>query len=272
MDYLFRKTIFVIMTTNQFLYKNNKISYTDSGDGKAIVLLHGYLENKSMWQFFISKFTLKNRVVCIDLLGHGESESLGYIHTMEDQAEMIFTILKNLKIKKATFIGHSMGGYVALAIAEMYPKIISKLVLLNSTALEDSTERKVNRDRAIKMLKKDFNNFVRLSISNLFSPENRKLLLDQIEKVKIEALKTPLQGAIAAQEGMKIRKNRVLVLHNATFPVKLILSRKDPVLDYQESIKQIENTKVELATLPDGHMSHIENTKEVEKILLKFIC
>lgn len=268
---MFRKTIFALMTTKQFLYKNIKISYTDSGEGKAIVLLHGYLENKSMWQFFISKFTPKNKVVSIDLLGHGESESLGYIHTMEEQAEMIFAILKNLKIKKAIFIGHSMGGYVALAISEIYPKMISKLVLLNSTGFEDSLERKTNRDRAIKMLKKDFNSFVRLSISNLFSPENRKLLLDQIEKVKIEALKTPLQGAIAAQEGMKIRKNRVLVLHNATFPVLLILSRKDPVLDYQESIKQIENTKVELATLPDGHMSHIENRNELEKVLLGFI-
>lgn len=259
------------MTNKQFLFKNTQISFSDSGEGNAIVLLHGYLENRMMWQHFIPKFTPKNRVISIDLLGHGESESLGYIHTMEEQAEMVFSILKNLKIKKAILIGHSMGGYVALAIAEMYPKIISKLVLLNSTALEDSMERKTNRDRAIKMLKKDFNSFVRLSISNLFSPENRELLLDPIEKVKIEALKTPLQGVIAAQEGMKIRKNRVLVLHNATFPVLLILSKKDPVLDYEESIKQIENTKVKLATLPDGHMSHIENRNEVEKVLLGFI-
>jgi pimeloyl-ACP methyl ester carboxylesterase len=259
------------MTTQQFIYKNIKISYSDSGKGSAIVLLHGYLENKMMWQYFIPKFTPKNRVVSIDLLGHGDSESLGYIHTMEDQSEMVFTILKNLKIKKATLIGHSMGGYVALAFASRYPKMISKLVLLNSTAYEDSAERKANRDRAIKMLKKDFNSFVRLSISNLFSPENRELLLDQIENVKIEALKTPLQGVIAAQEGMKIRENRVSLLQKSIFPILLILSKKDPVLDYEESIKQIENTTVQLATLPDGHMSHIENTKEVGKILLEFI-
>ncbi len=259
------------MTTNQILFKNTQISFSDSGEGNTIVFLHGYLESRLMWQYFIPKFTPKNRVVSIDLLGHGESKSLGYIHTMEDQAEMVFSILKNLKIKKAIIIGHSMGGYVALAFAEMYPKTISNLVLLNSTALEDSMERKANRDRAIKMLKKDFNSFVRLSISNLFSPENRELLQDQIEKVKIDALKTSLQGLIAAQEGMKIRKNRALVLHDATFPVLLILSKKDPVLDYQESIKQIENTKVKLATLPDGHMSHIENRYEVEKLLLDFI-
>lgn len=259
------------MTAHQFIYKNVKISYSDSGKGSVLVLLHGYLENSVMWQYFIPIFTQKNRVICIDLLGHGQSNCLGYIHTMEDQAEMIFAILKNLKIKKANIIGHSMGGYIALAFAEKYPKMISKLVLMNSTAFDDSAERKTNRDRAIKMLKNDFNSFVRLSISNLFSPENRELLLDQIEKVKIEALKTPLQGVIAAQEGMKIRKNHISILQKATFPILLILSKKDPVLDYEESVKQIENTNVQLAILPDGHMSHIENTKELNDVLVNFI-
>jgi pimeloyl-ACP methyl ester carboxylesterase len=257
--------------TKQFIYKNIKISFSDSGKGNAVVLLHGYLENKTMWNYFIPKFTQENRVVTIDLLGHGQSVCLGYIHTMEDQAEMIFAVLQHLKIEKVILIGHSMGGYIALAFSEKYPKMMSKLVLLNSTSYEDSDERKTNRDRAIKMVKRDYTSFVRLSISNLFSEENRELLTDEIENIKLEALKIPLQGIIAALEGMKIRKNRLEVIQKAKYPILLVLSKKDPVLDYEENKKQIENTKISLATIEAGHMSHIENKNEVEKLLLEFI-
>jgi pimeloyl-ACP methyl ester carboxylesterase len=259
------------MTTKQFLYKNTKISFSDSGKGNTIVLLHGYLENRTMWNCFIPKFTQENRVLAIDLLGHGQTDCLGYIHTIEDQAEMVFAVLKHLNIEKVILIGHSMGGYIALAFAEKYPKMMSKLVLLNSTAYEDSDERKTNRDRAIKMVKRDYTSFVRLSISNLFSEQNRELLTDEIENIKLEALKTPLQGIIAALEGMKIRKNRLEVIQKAKYAILLVLSKKDPVLDYEEHKKQVENTKIKLATLEAGHMSHIENKNEVEKILLEFV-
>ena len=259
------------LNLEHFFYKNTKISYADSGSGNAIILLHGYLENSSMWDFCIPEMAKNNRVIAIDLLGHGRSECLGYIHTMEDQADMIFAVLQELQIKNATLIGHSMGGYVALAFAELYPKNLNSLVLMNSTSYEDSAERKKNRDRAIKMVKKDYVTFVRLSIANLFSLENRELLLDEIEKVKLEALKTPLQGIISTQEGMKIRKDRQLVMQSLQIPTLLILSKKDPVLDYEENLKQIENTDIQLATLNAGHMSHIENRAELLSTLIDFL-
>ncbi|MDO8316153.1 MAG: alpha/beta hydrolase, partial [Flavobacterium sp.] len=55
----------------QILFKNTNISYSDTGKGTAIVLLHGFLENKGMWDFYIPEFAKKNRVITIDLLGHG---------------------------------------------------------------------------------------------------------------------------------------------------------------------------------------------------------
>ena len=97
-----------------------------------------------------------------------------------------------LRNRKAAFVGHSMGCYVALAFAELYPEKIRGLVLQNSTSKADSEERKANRNRAIKAIKKDYTTFIRLSITNLFSPDNRELLVDEIEKVKIEALKNSL--------------------------------------------------------------------------------
>jgi pimeloyl-ACP methyl ester carboxylesterase len=252
------------------LYKNTKISYTDSGQGTAIVLLHGFLENKKMWHEYVTLFSENYRVVTIDLLGHGESDSLGYVHSMEDNANAVHEVLEHLKIEKAIILGHSMGGYVALALAELHPERIKKLVLLNSTAKEDSAEKKLNRTRAIKAVKQNYVNFVSLAVANLFSEDNRTRLAAEIEKTKVQALKTPLQGIVASLEGMKIRKDREALLRENLFPVLLVLGKKDPVLNYEENITQIEDTIAVLVSFDDGHMSHIENKEDLKVVLADF--
>ncbi|AWK03324.1 alpha/beta hydrolase [Flavobacterium crocinum] len=255
---------------NHTLYKNTKISFSDTGKGNTIIFLHGFLENKKMWKEYVDFFAEKYRVITIDLLGHGESDCLGYVHEMEDNANAVNEVLEHLKIEKATILGHSMGGYVGLAFAEFYPQKIQKLVLLNSTSKEDNPEKKINRTRAIKAVKQNYIAFVSLAIANLFSENNRTQLADEIEKVKIEALKTPLQGIIASLEGMKIRKDREWLLHENRFPVLLILGKKDPVLNYEDSLSQIEDTTVELVSFEDGHMSQIENKEALKTVLADF--
>ena len=253
------------------LFKNIEISYNDLGKGNTVVLLHGFLENQTMWDDFLPELSKRNRVITIDLLGHGATGCLGYVHAMEDQADVVHHVLTDLKIRKAIFIGHSMGGYVALAFAELFPEYMKGLVLMNSTARADSTERKANRDRAIKAVKKDYTAFVRLSIANLFSEENRTKMPNEIDRVKLEALQTPLQGIIAALEGMKMRKDREVLLHQSSFAKMLILGKKDGVLNYEENATQTEGTNVQLVSFADGHMSHLENTAEVLKVILNFI-
>ena len=252
------------------LYKNTNISYTHSGKGTAIVFLHGFLENQKMWQNYVAEFSSKYRVITIDLLGHGKTDSLGYVHTMEDNADVVHEVLAHLRIRKALFVGHSMGGYVALAFAELYPEKVKGLVLLNSTSRPDSEERKKNRDRAIKAVKKDYTTFIRLAISNLFSEKNRERLKDVIEEVRNEALQTPLQGIVASLEGMKIRQDREVLLHFGPYPKLLILGENDAVLNYEEAKDQVEKTNTKLVTFPDGHMSYIENEDELKKVLLTF--
>ncbi|MEZ4786588.1 MAG: alpha/beta hydrolase [Flavobacterium haoranii] len=259
------------MTFQQITYKNTSINFSDEGKGTAIVLLHGFLENSNMWKYLQPELAKHYRVICIDLLGHGKTECLGYVHTMEEMADAVHEVVKHLHLKRIVLAGHSMGGYVSLAFAELYPEMIKGLILLNSTSKEDSTERKANRDRAIKAVKKNYQAAISMSIANLFSEANRDKLLTEIEWAKNEALNTPLQGIVAAQEGMKVRKDREVLLHTTDYPKLLILGKKDPVLNFEESVLQIEGTNVQLETLEDGHMSHLENKKEVEKIFKKFL-
>ncbi len=252
-------------------YKGINIFYTDTGKGNALVLLHGFLENTSMWDAFIPTLSKKNRVICIDLLGHGKTECLGYIHTMELMAEVVQAVLKHLKIRRSAFIGHSMGGYVALAFAERNPDALKGLCLMNSTANADTIEKKKNRDRAIIAVKQNHKMFIRMAISNLFRPKNRTIFSEEIKQLKKDALKTPLQGIVAALEGMKIREDREALLHFSPFKKMLIISRKDPVLDYNVLISQTKNTDVEVVEFPDGHMSHIENKSKFLDTIVHFV-
>tara|TARA_R110002049_G_scaffold70608_2_gene182347 strand:- start:1703 stop:2482 length:780 start_codon:yes stop_codon:yes gene_type:complete len=252
-------------------YKGTTIFYTDNGSGNTVVLLHGFLENSNMWTPFIPTLSKNNRVICIDLLGHGKTGCIGYVHTMEFMAECVKAILQYLKINQATFIGHSMGGYVVLAFAEENPELVTGLCLMNSTAQEDSSERKKNRDRAIVAVKENHKRFVKMGISNLFRPKNRTLFSEDIKQITQEALQMPLQGIIAALEGMKIRKNRTHILQNAAFKQMMIVSKKDPVLDYETLIDQIKNTHVKVVEFPDGHMSHIENKLGFLQNIVHFI-
>lgn len=254
-----------------FIYKNIPISYNDQGNGQTIVLLHGFLENKNMWTFFSETFLQNFRIITIDLLGHGETPALGYLHTMEENALMVLTLLKALNITRYTVIGHSMGGYIALEMVKQKPTYVQKIVLLNSTSRADSAEKVTNRNRAIKAVKKNHETFVRLSIANLFSDDNRKRLQNNIENIKLEALKTPIQGIISSLEGMKIREDNTEFFNNIKIPKLLILGKQDAVLPFQETAPQIQNSTIKLIEMSGGHMSHLENKEDLIDVLKIFL-
>ena len=251
-------------------FKETAVFYTDTGKGDCVVLLHGFLENSTMWNAVVEEVSKRNRVVCIDLLGHGNTGCIGYIHSMEEMAETVKAVLKELKIRKAIFVGHSMGGYVALAFAEKFPKNIKGICLMNSTAQADSEERKKLRLRAKEMAKENYETLVKMSIANLFAENMRLQLLEEIEKVRVEALKTSVRGYIAATEGMRLRENKEAVLQ--TIDKRLIIAGKqDPILNYTIVEGEAKRTNTSLIELPSGHMSHVEAKEELLRVLTKFI-
>jgi pimeloyl-ACP methyl ester carboxylesterase len=110
-----------------------------------------------------------------------------------------------------------------------------------------------------------------MSIANLFQQENVSIFKNEIESLKKEALQTSLQGYIAAQEGMKIRKNRNPVLKESDFKKLFIIGKKDPVLNADLLIEEAKKTNSEFEILSGGHMSHIENKIELITILKRFL-
>jgi len=248
-------------------FKTSKFDYTRQGNGKAIVLLHGFLEDRTMWEPFLHVLSENHTVITIDLPGHGKSDCIGYIHSMELMAEVVEAVLKKENIKAAKIMGHSMGGYVALAFAERHPEMCTEIVLLNSTPKGDSTERKENRARAIALVKKNKDAFLSMAISHLFAEKNKSKFSAEIESLKKEALKMKTQGIIAALEGMKVRKDRTRLLKKLTVPKTIIAGTLDPIMPLDDLEKIALNCNCQFIKWEGGHMSTIENRVEMLKFM-----
>ncbi len=259
MSFCHNRTIFVVM--------KKKVHVTVYGKGKAVVLLHGFLESSTMWQPLIPALSQKNQVICIDLPGFGKSPCLAEIHSMDLFAQQVKEVLDELKIQTATLLGHSMGGYVGLAFAELFPEKIEALILLNSSTLPDSPERKKQRLQAIDLAKQNKERYVSLAINNLFTAKAKELFPEAINQLKTEAQSFPLCGITAALLGMKNRKNQTQTIKSATFPSYLIAGTEDPLIPFSTSKTIANNDKISLFTLEGGHMGVIENKDEIVKIL-----
>lgn len=243
-------------------YRKTPVHYKLSGKGPLLVLLHGFLEDEGMWDVLLAQLSQDFTCLRVDLLGHGKTGNLGYIHPMEEQADLIDHLMTELNLSSGAFIGHSMGGYIGLAMLERYPQRVAKLCLMNSTTLADSEEKKVNRDRGITAVKQNHRTFIRLAIPNLFSTTNREKFEAQIEAIVERALNMGPQGIIASLEGMKIRKDRTDLFKTFSSKGLLIIADEDPALDVEGLIRIAAEEQLNHVVITGGHMSHFEN-KEV---------
>ncbi len=113
---------------------------TQKGE-RCVVLLHGYLESLAVWEDFVPLLKNRMRVVTLDLPGHGVSVVEGEIHTMDYLADTVAAAMEHLGIGRYSVVGHSMGGYVAMSLAERYAARLDSIVLISSTPSADTAER-----------------------------------------------------------------------------------------------------------------------------------
>lgn len=238
------------------------------GQGPAIVLLHGFLESSTMWESLVSTISENYTVVILDFPGLGKSGVISEIHSMELMADVVISVLEHLKIDRATFIGHSMGGYVMLALTEKYEDKVEKLVFLNSSSFADSEERKEIRDRAVRLVEKNSKAFIRMAIGNWAGENSRKVFASEIENLKNQAYSFSVKGITAALKGMRDRKDRTDVLANFSGPKYMLLAEDDPIIPLYKNLELAKKSEVVTEVISGGHMSTIENKAALEN----FVC
>lgn len=253
-------------------FKKVKVKYSDTGKGRVIVLAHGFLCSHEVWSDLTKILSKKFRVIAIDLPGHGETPCIGYYHSMELLAQCIKAVLDKAKVRRYILGGHSIGGYAILAFAELFPENVSGLCLLNSSAYADSEEKKKNRDRAIRLVKKEHRHYVTEVVSSLFAPALLPKLKNEVSKVKRIAERVSKQSIINTLEGMKERKNRDLILKFANYPILFIIGKKDTVVNYQTMYPQMGLCKYPTVLMLEeaAHMSFYEAPAETAKQLETF--
>lgn len=254
-------------------YRNEPIHFTDTGRGRAVVVLHGFLGAAEIWSATIANLSTSYRVIAIDLPGHGQTGCIGYAHSMELMAKSVKAVLDSLHLKKYVIVGHSMGGYAGLAFADLFPDHLKGLCLYHSTAYADSEEKKEDRLRAINLVKASKTLYTKNTIRNLFATKNLKYLKQEIALATRIARQTSKQGMIAALHGMRDRPGLDLILGLVEYPIMMVVGELDNILPCGQLLEQTKLIKNRHVTYleHDGHFGFLESPVQSHRELRKFL-
>lgn len=252
-----------------------RLAYMEDGKGIPVVLLHGFCETKEIWNETISCLSKTARVIAPDLPGFGDNPALSSSVSIDTMAEDVYDFLQDLEIKEGIVVGHSLGGYISLALAEKYPEWIQGLCLFHSTALADTEEKKEKRNKTIVALENNgIEAYAGSFIRGLFYEPDNPRLKGTIETLMEDIAGTHLSTAIEVTKAMRDRPDRTQVLKNADYPVLFIAGKEDtavPLLTLQEQVFMPEGTVYFQALLHTAHMGMFESKEETLEILSAFV-
>ncbi|PLW98998.1 MAG: alpha/beta hydrolase [Marinilabiliales bacterium] len=253
--------------------RGKKIHYKVEGSGEIVLLLHGYLESMEIFDDFASDLAKHLSVLMIDIPGHGKSECIGTIHSMNLMADIIKEALEQLNIDQCSIIGHSMGGYIALSFLDKYPEKVNKLCLLHSTPFADDDEKKQNRNREIGLIRQEKKELIyNINIPKAYANSNLDKFESNIKLGKKIAKNTSNQGIIALLEGMKMRRDYTNLLQGNASKSMLILGKKDNYIPFDlafERLGTMDNLHI-LELNESGHMGFLEEKTETLLGIINF--
>ena len=247
------------------------IHFFEMGQGQPVVLIHGFCEISEMWRNFAEDLSSDFRVICPDLPGFGKSPIASDHITLEEVAVQLEEWMEENQIFNPIVIGHSLGGYVALALLELMGSKMKAVGLFHSTAFPDDQEKKEMRDRTVIFLMKNgVDKFVTTFVPQLFSEERRDELQPQINLATEQAKESSLEGLIALTRAMRDRKDRVEVLDHFSGLKLLIAGTLDSAVKIEASRAQKDVFTDYFELEETGHMGMVERGEETLEIVRNF--
>jgi 3-oxoadipate enol-lactonase len=241
-----------------------ELAYARRGQGTPLVLLHGYPLDYHLWDDVAPLLEDTFDLILPDLRGFGKSTTVDSPYTMDDYASDIAGLLDQLGIQKAAIVGHSMGGYVALAFARLYPERVSGLGLVSSQVLADPPDRKEGRYKSAADVSDNGIGGVVETMAPKFTSDER------LQGLAREAMERQQPAAfIGALKAMAERIDSTPLLSSFKFPVVIIHGEADaliPIDRAREVKKAIPHAHlVELNGA--GHMPMMEAKEETARAL-----
>jgi pimeloyl-ACP methyl ester carboxylesterase len=267
-----------------------RIFYRVHGDGRPVMLVHGFGETGDVWKkqspLQTSPVGGGFQLIVPDLPGSGQSELIDDM-SMEGMAEVLKLILdkevfnqsESSKIPPsggggAVMIGHSMGGYITLAFAEKYEGLLRSFGLFHSSAFADTEEKKAARRKGIEFIKeKGAFEFLNTATPNLFSPRSKNEFPGLIAEFVQSLNNFSPESLVSYYESMIKRPDRTMVLKKTKMPVLFVMGEYDNAIPLQDGLKQCHLPEKSYFHVlhQSGHMGMLEETEISNRLLEKFL-
>jgi len=247
------------------------LKYYSYGKGKSIVLLHGFCENNTCFNKQVLFLKDHYNLITFDLPGFGQSDIIQNL-SMDLIAQKLKIALDALMIKECIMLGHSMGGYVALAFAKLFPGYLNGFGLLHSTVVSDTEERKDKRKQVINFIRKNGKEpYIKNFIPTLF--KDQALHQDDVLFFMDEAIKGPAQGIIEACKAMMKRERSIDLLAETDKDVFFAIGKGDVLIPEDDMFNQASLCKKsEICYLENsGHCSMVEESDKLNISIKKFV-
>ncbi len=248
------------------------LHYTESGKGTPLVLLHGFLGSSAYWDELIPLLSSSYRCITPDLRGHGRSLAPEGSYRIEQMADDVIQLLDYLQLPSATVLGHSMGGYVTLALAEQHADRLDGWGLIHSTPHEDAPQAKENRLLAVSKINSEgIAAFTDGMVEGLFAPASLEQLPKAVQKVRELGYATPPQGACGAALAMRERPDRRQILATSPKPILLVAGAQDRLIP-SDRLFTSEGDNIKTHTIASaGHMGMLETPAELAEIIRDYL-
>lgn len=248
------------MSIPLYIHTPEKVAYYLYGNGEQVlVLLHGFCEDASIWHKLLPE--LPNcRIITLDIAGFGHSATPKE-KTIEALAVQVEAVLSALGVDKCVLIGHSMGGYVALAFAEAYPERLRGLGLFHSHPYSDSESKRQNRLKAIEFVERNgVLPFVKQLFYSLFAPDYARQHTNLVEEKIAVAAGFSQEAVCSASYAMANRCDRSAILEKIAVPVLFICGKQDQAIEWDVSLAQVQLPLVaQVCFLAEvGHLGMVE--------------
>jgi pimeloyl-ACP methyl ester carboxylesterase len=246
------------------------LAYTIKGNGSAVLWLHGLALDGTMWDEFTHNFASKYKHLCIDMPGFGKSATIPAPNNLEDIARSIKALLDELGVAQVSVVGHSMGGYVALALMELYPGLVTRLCMFHSHPFADDVPKKADRKKLIAFIEKNGTAaWMKDFYMGLFAEENRGKLSGTIKLLFDQGIQIDQNNVINTIRALMNRSDRAAVLEQFKGPVLFIVGNEDAAISSKNSLAQLDIPDISFAEMLDGvaHMGIFEAPAETKKAI-----
>lgn len=252
------------------------LDFDDDGPGPVVVLLHGFPLDRTLWSFQRSSVGAIYRLITPDLRGHGHSAAPDGIYTVDDMADDVIETLDALQLDAPLVLGGlSMGGYIALSIAERYPERLKALMLLNTRAAADAPEVAAKRQEQANEIEATgrIEPFVEASLAKLFADSTRRDHPEIVRRTHAQMSRTPARAVMGTLRGLSTRPDRTEILPQIAVPTLVVAGLDDAVIPTAEAramAAAIPNAHF-VAVPHAGHLAPLENHQATDAAILGFL-